>query len=116
MHASNSTRGGRALLAFGIHGQGVAMLSGVLRSSRPVQVNIAIMRTFVRIRELLATHEELAARSNRSKKSYDSRFQAVFAAIRQMLDTPVPTRRGIGFHAPWQPLPAPTDPSQRRLK
>jgi hypothetical protein len=74
------------------------------------------MRTFVRIRELSATHGRACRKIKSLKKSYDSRFQAVFTAIRQMLDTPVPTRRGIGFHAPWQPLPAPTDPSQRRLK
>lgn len=79
--------------------QGVAMLSSVLRSSRAVQVNVAIMRTLVRLREVLATHEELRRKVEAMEKRYDARFQAVFTAIRQMLETPVPARRPIGFHS-----------------
>src|SRR6267143_3675457 len=66
---------------------------------RAVQVNVAIMRTFVRLREVLATHEELRRKIDALEKRYDARFQAVFATIRQMLETPVPAKKPIGFHA-----------------
>jgi hypothetical protein len=75
------------------------MLSSVLHSSRAVQVNVAITRTFVRLREMLTTHEELRRKIDAMEKRYDSRFQAVFEAIRQMLETPVPAKKPIGFHA-----------------
>jgi aspartate oxidase len=75
------------------------MLSSVLRSARAVHVNVAIMRTFVRLREMLATHEELRRKIDAMEKRYDARFQAVFATIRQMLETPVPAKKSIGFHA-----------------
>ena len=79
--------------------QGVAMLSSVLRSRRAVQVNIAIMRTFVRLREMLATHADLARRLDALETRYDGQFRAVFEAIRQLMAPPVPPRRRIGFHA-----------------
>jgi hypothetical protein len=91
--------GGRRYAPYAFTEQGVAMLSSVLRSSRAVQVNVAIMRTFVRLREMLATHEELRRKVDAMEKRYDARFQAVFAAIRQMLETPVPAKKAIGFHA-----------------
>jgi aspartate oxidase len=75
------------------------MLSSGLPSARPVQVNVAIMRTFVRLREMLATHEELRRKIDAMEKRYDARFQAVFATIRQMLETPVLPKKPIGFHA-----------------
>jgi hypothetical protein len=75
------------------------MLSSVLRSSRAVQVNVAIMRTFVRLREMLATHEELRRKIDAMEKRYDARFQAVFDTIWQMLETPIPAKKLIGFHA-----------------
>jgi hypothetical protein len=80
-------------------GQGVAMLSSVLRSSRAVQANVAIMRTFVRLGEMLATHEELRRKIDAMEKRYDARFQAVFQTIRQMQETPIPAKKPIGFHA-----------------
>ena len=67
--------------------------------ARAVQVNVAIMQTFVRLREMLATHEELRRKIDAMEKQYDARFQAVFATIRQMLETPVPAKKSIGFHA-----------------
>jgi hypothetical protein len=78
--------------------QGVAMLSSVLKSKRAVQVNIAIMRAFVRIRELMLTHKDLARRLDRMERKYDRRFQVVFDAIRGLL-TPAPVlpKRRIGF-------------------
>jgi hypothetical protein len=78
--------------------QGVAMLSGVLRSKRAVQVNVAIMRTFVRLREMLGSHEELARKLAALEKRYDAQFKIVFDAIRSLMD-PVRVRpqRQIGF-------------------
>ncbi|MGB2779760.1 MAG: ORF6N domain-containing protein [Candidatus Acidiferrum sp.] len=96
---SNPVRGGRRYAPYAFTEQGVAMLSSVLRSSRAVQVNVAIMRTFVSLREMLATHEELRRKIDAMEKRYDARFQAVFETIRQMLETPVRVKKAIGFHA-----------------
>lgn len=96
---SKTGRGGRRYAPYVFTEQGVAMLSSVLRSSRAVQINVAIMRTFVRLREMLATHEELRRKIDAMEKRYDARFQAVFDTIRQMLATPVPARKPIGFQA-----------------
>ena len=79
--------------------QGVAMLSSVLRSSRAVQVNIAIMRAFVRLRELLLTNADLARKLEAMEKKYDSQFKVVFDALRQLMTPPDPPRRRIGFKA-----------------
>lgn len=80
--------------------EGVAMLSSVLRSERAVLVNIEIMRAFVRLRELLASHVELARRLDELEKKYDSQFRIVFDAIRDLMTPPPsPPRRRIGFHA-----------------
>jgi len=78
--------------------QGVAMLSSVLRGERAVQVNIAIMRAFVHLRTMMATHEDLRRRIEQMEKRYDARFQAVFATLKQMLEVPAPRKREIGFH------------------
>jgi ORF6N domain len=96
---SKPGRGGRRFAPYAFTEQGVAMLSSVLRSARAVQVNVAIMRTFVRLREMLATHEELRRKIDVMEKRYDARFQAVFETIRQMLETPIPAKKPIGFHA-----------------
>jgi uncharacterized protein YjcR len=64
--------------------QGVSMLSSVLRSTRAVQVNIEIMRAFVRLRELMATHKDLVRRLNEMEKKYDAQFKVVFDAIREL--------------------------------
>ena len=79
--------------------QGVAMLSSVLRSERAVQVNIIIMRAFVRLREILATHKELARKLEELERKYDAQFRAVFDAIRQLMAPPPEAKkRRIGFH------------------
>ena len=79
--------------------QGVAMLSSVLRSPRAVQVNIAIMRTFVHLRQLLASHEDLARKLNTLESKYDEQFKVVFDAIRELMSDPRPKRRReIGLH------------------
>jgi hypothetical protein len=79
--------------------QGVAMLSSVLRSPRAVQVNIAIMRAFVKLREMLASHSELARRLEEMESKYDEQFREVFDAIRELMEPPEKPRRQIGFHA-----------------
>ena len=77
--------------------QGVAMLSSVLRSPRAIQVNIEIMRAFVRLRRMLASHAELALKLDAMEKKYDVQFKAVFDAIRQLMAPPEPKRRPMGF-------------------
>ena len=73
--------------------QGVAMLSSVLRSPRAVQVNIAIMRTFVRLREMLLSNAELARKLAALENKYDAQFKVVFDAIRELMLPPEPPRR-----------------------
>ena len=86
--------------------QGVAMLSSVLRSPRAVQVNIAIMRAFVRLREMLLTNADLARKLADLERKYDSQFKAVFDAIRQLMaPPPEPPRPEIGFHVKEDPVP-----------
>lgn len=76
------------------------MLSSVLRSEQAVCVNIEIMRAFVRLREILATHHELAKKLDQLERKYDSQFKAVFDAIRQLMEPPVPRKKPIGFRRP----------------
>ena len=79
--------------------QGVAMLSSVLRSPRSVQVNIEIMRAFVRLRQMIASHADLARKLSALESKYDSQFKIVFDAIRGLMSPAVPARkREIGFH------------------
>jgi hypothetical protein len=77
--------------------QGVAMLSSVLNSERAVQVNIAIMRAFVKLREMIASNKKLAKRLDELEKKYDAQFKVVFEAIRELMTPPEPKRRRIGF-------------------
>ena len=77
--------------------QGVAMLSSVLRSRRAIHVNIEIMRAFIRLRQMLASHVELARKLDALEKKYDAQFKQVFEAIRQLMAPPEPKRRPIGF-------------------
>jgi hypothetical protein len=77
--------------------QGVAMLSSVLRSERAVLVNIEIMRAFVRLRQLLSSHVDLARKIEELEKRYDSQFKAVFDAIRELMRPPGRDSRRIGF-------------------
>jgi len=76
------------------------MLSSVLRSERAVQVNIEIMRAFVKLRKLLAGHRELAEKLAQIERKYDKQFRTVFDAIRQLMVPPARSRRPIGF-GPW---------------
>ena len=77
--------------------QGVAMLSSVLNSERAIQVNIEIMRAFVRLRELIATNRDLARRLDHLEKKYDAQFKGVFDAIRELMTPSKLQRRPIGF-------------------
>ena len=92
------------------------MLSSVLHSQRAVLVNVAIMRTFVRLREMLSTHEDLRRKIDAMEKRYDARFQAVFDTIGQMLETPVPMKKAIGFHANLEPPAKSAKPNTSRRK
>ncbi len=122
---SNTGRGGRRYLPYAFTEQGVAMLSSVLRSTRAVEVNIAIMRTFVQLRRLMDANRDLARKIEALEKKYDeqygvrgrrwidcigrmvmwpsdrevaSQFAVVFEAIKQLITQPEPRRRRIGFH------------------
>ena len=77
--------------------QGVAMLSSVLNSKRAVQVNIEIMRTFARLRQLMASHARLARKLEALERKYDTQFKIVFDAIRELMTPPAPKSRRIGF-------------------
>jgi hypothetical protein len=79
--------------------QGVAMLSSVLHSRRAIQVNIEIMRAFVRLRRMLASHADLARKLDGLEKKYDAQFKVVFDAIRELMKPPE-TKKRIGFLAP----------------
>jgi hypothetical protein len=77
--------------------QGVAMLSSVLRSNRAVRVNIAIMRAFVKLREMISSNKELSKRLDELEKKYDTQFKVVFEAIRELMEPPQKTKKRIGF-------------------
>lgn len=94
-----SNRGGRRYPPYAFTEQGVAMLSSVLNSERGILVNIEIMRAFVRLRQLMASHADLARKLADLERRYDKQFQVVFEAIRQLMTPPDPPRRPIGFQA-----------------
>ncbi len=92
--------GGRRYLPYAFTEQGVAMLSSVLKSKRAIQVNIAIMRTFVRLRQILATHKELARKLEELEQKYEAQFKEVFEVIQQLMEPPTePEKPPIGFAA-----------------
>jgi ORF6N domain len=95
--ATSSQWGGRRTPPYAFSEQGVAMLSSVLHSPRAVQVNIEIMRTFVRLRRILASHADLAERLEQLERKYDDQFRVVFDAIRQLMKPEVPDKGSIGF-------------------
>lgn len=97
---SSSGWGGRRHPPYVFTEQGVAMLSSVLRSKRAVQVNIEVMRAFVRLRRILSSHKELARKVEELERrigAHDQQIQAVFQAIRQLMTPPEPRKREIGF-------------------
>jgi hypothetical protein len=95
-----SSWGGRRYLPYVFTEHGVSMLSSVLNSDRAVQVNIAIMRAFVKLREIMATHKDLAHKIEALERKYakhDQQIQIVFDAIKRLLEPPVSPKRRIGF-------------------
>jgi len=96
---TSSEWGGRRYPPYAFTEQGVAMLSSVLRSPRAVRVNIEIMRVFIRLRQMVAAHEELAQRLDKLEKKYDVQFKVVFDAIRQLMAAPAEKQPQIGFKA-----------------
>jgi hypothetical protein len=97
--ATSRCWGGRRKMPFAFTEQGVAMLSGVLHSDRAIKVNIAIMRAFVQLRRILASHKELAQKLNCLEKKYDAQFKVVFEAIRQLMQEEERPKTSIGFHS-----------------
>lgn len=89
--------GGRRYSPYVFTEQGIAMLSSVLNSDRGVQVNIAIMRAFVQMRELAASSRVIAKRIDELEQKYDAQFSVVFDAIREMIENPAKGTRRIGF-------------------
>jgi hypothetical protein len=89
--------GGRRTPPHAFTEQGVAMLSSVLNSERAIEVNVIIMRAFVKLRGLLATHADLARKLEALEKKYDAQFRVIFDAIRELMKPPEPVRRQIGF-------------------
>ena len=96
---TSNARGGRRYMPYAFTEQGVAMLSSVLRSQRAVEVNIAIMRTFVQLRRLMDSNRDLARRIEAMETRYDEQFSAVFDAIKQLIsdDQKRKGKRPIGF-------------------
>jgi hypothetical protein len=94
---SKSRQGGRRKLPLVFTEQGIAMLSSVLRSRRAAQVNVAIMRTFVKLRELLVTHRDLVLKA----EEHDQKITALIETVQRLLTLPpVPPKKRIGFVAP----------------
>lgn len=95
MTPSKSKFGGATPFAF--TEQGIAMLSGVLRSEKAIKVNIAIMRAFVRMRELIGQNKELKKKLDKMENKYDQQFKVVFEAIRRLIEKKNEPRNIIGF-------------------
>ena len=99
---SKKGRGGRRYFPHAFTQEGIAMLSGVLNSPRAIQANVQIMRTFTKLRELLATNELIRQKIEELERKYekhDHQFKIIFEAIRELLETPKPSpKRQIGFH------------------
>lgn len=94
---SNKEKMGLRKRPYAFTENGVAMLSSVLNSERAIQVNIQIMRTFTKIREMLATHKELRQKIEELEKKYDYQFKVVFDTIKQLLEPVQKSRKRIGF-------------------
>lgn len=95
---SKKGRGGRRTYPYAFTEQGVAMLSSVLNSERAIEVNIAIMRAFVRLRSVLAAHKELARRLEALEKQTKQNFSVVFKLLAQIIADEEKPKRKIGFH------------------
>jgi len=92
-----SSWGGRRYPPYAFTEQGVAMLSGVLKSARAISVNVEIMRTFVQLRKMLLSHDDLAQKLKTMESKYDKHFAVIFQAIEAMMADEVTNKRPIGY-------------------
>lgn len=95
--SKSDPRGGTRYLPMAFTEQGVAMLSSVLKSKRAVEVNIAIMRTFVKLRQMLETHAKLAKALAELEQKFDEQFRVVFEVLNVLMNSPDPKRKQIGY-------------------
>lgn len=94
----NRNWGGRRTAPYAFTEQGVAMLSSVLKSKRAIQVNIAIIDTFVKLRDMISSHKDLVQKINTMEKKYDQQFKIVFDALRELMTPPTTKQKNrIGF-------------------
>jgi hypothetical protein len=100
---SKTGRGGRRKLPFVFTEYGAVMAANVLNSPTAIHASILVVRAFVRMREMLNAHAELARKVDEMEKKYDSQFKTVFDAFRQLMSPPETPRRQIGFHAKPEP-------------
>lgn len=96
---ATSSWGGTRYLPYVFTELGVAMLSSVLHSKQAIQVNIQIMRTFSKLREMILSHKELQRKIEAMEKKYDYQFKIVFDAIKKLLEQPEKPKGKIGFHS-----------------
>ena len=97
-HFGTSSWGGPRYLPFAFTEHGAVMLASVLNSTVATQASIQVVRAFIRLREILATHKELAQKLGALERKYDAQFKVVFDAVRKLMEpTPVPPDRRIGF-------------------
>jgi phage regulator Rha-like protein len=90
-------RGGRRYRPYVFTEHGVAMLSSVLRSEKAIQINIMIIRAFIKMREMLASHHDLRRKVEDMERKYDKNFRVVFEALKKLLDEPIKPKNPIGF-------------------
>ena len=101
-NGTSSWGGIRRAIPYAFTEQGVAMLSGILRSKKAIQTNVAIMRAFVKLRQILLANKELAYKLEqleRKIEKHDTEIHTIFEAIRQLMSPPVKPKRKIGFHS-----------------
>ena len=94
---TSSYHGGRRYLPYAFTEQGIAMLSGLLRSQRAIHVNIEIMRTFVRLRQMALSFHEISKRVDNLEKRHDGQFKIVFQTLRKMFEADARAKKRIGF-------------------
>lgn len=99
---SNEGRGGRRYLPYAFTEHGALMLANVLNSERAARTSVLVVRTFVRLRQLLSSNAELARKLESLEKRYDGQFKVVFDAIRQLMTPPAKPKREIGFHVRYE--------------
>ena len=110
----SSWGGSRRAAPYAFTEHGIAMLSSVLKSRRAIQVNIEIMRAFVRLRQILASNAQLARKLAELEKKYNAQFRVVFDAIRQLMTPPKPDKRKIGHEGYSQGQSKPRQDRSRR--